>query len=120
VEWRVAYPIGIETTGLIDCMFIRIPAAHGQIATAGKRHTIIDDNDLLMLRRSDRKAVVETECQAIIIRSRELRCGKPFAFTCVQNGRIPDQQVNPQPGTPQQKCFQKGAKLFGISIICAI
>ena len=54
----------IDATRIAGSVLAGVPAPHREIETAGEGDEIVDDDDLLMLRRSQRQAGIEAKADA--------------------------------------------------------
>jgi len=56
--------VGINPPGILGPMICRVPTTFGQIESADERNGIVDDNDLGMMRGSDRMIAVHMKVNA--------------------------------------------------------
>ena len=56
VKWRIGFAVRVSPQRMLGKMLIGVPAPDGQVEAARKGDRIVDDDDLLMLGRSQRKA----------------------------------------------------------------
>src|SRR5678816_3203132 len=64
VKWPVGLAIDVAAQRLIEIMGGRVPAPDGDVEPAGKRHAVVDHDQLLVLRGAEWHGVVEAEIHA--------------------------------------------------------
>ena len=112
--------IGVAAHGLAAGVLGRVPAAVREIETADERDRIVDDDDLLMVRRAERMLVVEAEVQAPVRAPVELVERQPFAVHREHHREIPRQHVHLQIAAALDDFVQEIAELLGIAVVCAL
>ena len=69
--WRIKPAKGIHSVGILRQVIRCVPAMFRYIQSAGKRDGIIDDDDLLMMRRTQGMAAVETKMDPSVTCARD-------------------------------------------------
>jgi hypothetical protein len=90
-----------------------------QIEPADERDRIVDDHDLLMMRRADRMFVIQPEVESAMRPPVELVHRQPFAIHCEHHRVIPREHVHPQVALALHDGVQKCAELLGPSVVRA-
>ena len=71
-----------------------VPAAHGQVDAAAVRDVVIDDDELLVMRRADRQVAVEQDLDALRYARAEDQARKELAVHRVEDRVIPQQNLD--------------------------
>jgi hypothetical protein len=94
VERAIGHAAGIAATRLVGEMLARIPPALRDIQSADERNGIVDDDDLLVVRRINRVRRVEPEGKAAVRAPVELVHRQPFALESVEHREVPSERVD--------------------------
>jgi hypothetical protein len=94
VEWRIGHTGGIGSLTIGWAVRRTVPSANGQVEAAGKCHVIVDDDDLLMMRRTGRQRVVEAKLDLRRCPPLQGDEGPRFTLERVDDGKIPQQQLD--------------------------
>ena len=117
VKRRVRLAVGIDPVRIAGGVLAGVPAPDRQIEPAGKCDRPVDDDDLLVLGRAERKAGIETEAKPVRRARHELRRRIPLAFRSIERRKIPAQHVDPQFGPRLQQRLEKRTEFFGKAVI---
>ena len=101
----------------MDGVIAGVPAPDREIESAGKCDRPVNDDNLLVLGRTERKAGVETETKPLQCARRELRRGIPLAFRGIEGREIPAQDVDAEIGLRLQQRLEKRTEFFRKTII---
>ena len=71
-----------------------VPAAHGQVDAAAVRDVVVDDDELLVMRRADRQVTVEQDLDSLRFARAEDQARKELAVHRVEDRVVPQQDVN--------------------------
>ena len=117
VKRRVGLAVGIHAVRMVGGVRAGVPAPDRQIEPAGERDRPVNDDDLLVLGRTKRKAGVETEAKPVRRARRELGRGIPFPLGSIERRKIPAQDVDPQFGPRFQQRLEKRAEFFRKAVL---
>ena len=93
-----------------------VPAMFGYIQSAGKRKRIIDDDDFLMMRRSDGMAIVEPEMDPPVSAPGMSIERNDFTIRREDHREIPQQHINPKSTIATHQTMQKIPETWSIGI----
>ena len=112
----VRLPARIDTPGVIDVVFGSIPAPPRQVQTAGKGNAIVNDDNLLVLRGSQRNAVVEAEMNTG--RRLPLQCqqGEGLALGRIKERVVPEEKIDVEGGPLVDQRAQECRQVDGIIV----
>ena len=65
VKRRIGFAVGIDAKRIVGRVRAGVPAPDREVETAGEGKRAINDDDLLVLRRAQRKAGIETEAKPV-------------------------------------------------------
>ena len=100
-------------------MLRRIPAGMREIEAADERDGIVDDDDLLVVRRADRMLAVEPELEPAVRLPVELEHGQPLALERIHHREIPRQRVRAQTAARCRHCVQEVAERLRKAVVRA-
>jgi hypothetical protein len=89
VEWPVGLAVNVAAQRLVDVVVAGIPTPDRDVEAAGERDTIINHDQLLMLRRADRYRVVEGKTDAGRRAPLQRHDRQDFPFAGVERGEVP-------------------------------
>jgi hypothetical protein len=117
MERRIGLAVGIDPQRIVGRVGASVPAPDREVEAADESERAVDGDDLLMLRRAERQAGIETEAKAVRRARREFGGGIPFALRGVERREIPRQDVDPQFRLCQQQRFQERTEFFLVAIL---
>ena len=117
VERRVWPAVGVQPMRIAGGVRAVIPAPDRQVEPAGERNRPVNDDDLLVLGRTERKAEVEAETKPVGRVRLELRWGIPLTLGSIERRKIPAQDVDPEFGPQFQQRLEKWTEVFGKAVL---
>jgi hypothetical protein len=117
MEWPIGLTGRIDPLGIVQGMVRRVPAPDGQVEAAGERHRIVDDDDLLVMRRPDRHLVIEAEPHLAWRAPVQRERGEHLALQRVEHGIVPKQKVDRKLRSLSHQRRQELGERRGISIV---
>ena len=84
----------IDAKRISGSVLARVPAPHREIQAANEGKEIVNDDDLLMLCRTERQAGIETKADAASGTGGEFLRRVPFSLGGIQSGEVPIQNVD--------------------------
>ena len=97
-------------------MLGRVPPPLGDVEPADERNRIVDDDDLLVMRRINRVSRIEPERKTAVRAPIELVYRQPFALEGIKHREIPAQSVDAQRLLAPHQRVEKIAELLGQSV----
>jgi len=104
---------GIDAAGVVGAVLRRVPAACREIEAADERDRVIDHDDLLVMRRTERMAAVEAEVEARMAAPRAREERERLALERVDHRKIPGEDVDVQLRTTIEQAEQELAERVG-------
>jgi hypothetical protein len=89
-----------------------VPARHPEIEAAGECDRVVDDDDLLVLRSSERMLGVETKMHPAMRARSEAQAWQQLALEGVQHREVPVENVDVQPAPASGEAIEEGAELI--------
>ena len=92
----------------------RVPPRRGEIEPADERHCIVDDDDLLVLRASQRMMVVETEVEARVGAARPAMKRQDLALQGIDDREVPIENADTQRSTAPDQAVEERPDLVRV------
>ena len=104
---------------LVAGMRARVPADARKVIAADERDGVVDDDELLVMRRAGRMPVVEAKRKPAVSAPVELVHRQPFALECVEHREIPRQHVTSHVVARRNDRVEEIAERLGQSVVRA-
>jgi len=107
--------VGDQQSRRMACLMTAgVPSTLGKIQSAGKGERLVDNDDLLVMRRSDRMHAVFVEVQAPM--GGKLRGKPPFPLLPINHVEVPRQDVNVEAASANQQVVEKRTETVGEAV----
>lgn len=107
VEGGIALPVRINTTGFVGSVGGGVPSPLCQVDATGKRNAVVNDDELLVVRRAKRMVGIQTEPKPAMGAPTQVEDGKELPLQCIDHGEIPDQHVDSQRAVAVDQSVEK-------------
>ncbi len=111
VHGQVRLVVRIAAARLRGVVGRDVPAAHGQVDAAAVRDVVIDDHELLVMRRADRQVTVEQNLDPLRFAMAEDEARKELAVHRVEDRVVPQQNLDREIRAALQQPFEQLADL---------